>query len=350
MTLRDPEEQASEAFVRRRFGPWTPEDQTEWETRIETDPAYADAFRRVEQSWAAVGTHAASAELMGLREQAISRARRASARRWIASDKRSLRYWRMAAVVGAVAVALGSAYQFSPFGYKPGEYRTRIGEQRVVELEDHSRVALDAATRMRVAFSRDARTVQLLGGQAQFSVVKDPGRAFKVEAGGHTVIAVGTAFTVEYSDRQMHVAMLEGKVAVVLQNPAAAQSPAGSSSTGVEGKSLDARQGTIELIAGEELRIRENGAPIVGQADLEAATAWREGKVVFRNELLGEAVHRLNRYSRLQLEIDDPALASMRISGVFEAGDTQAFAYAVQSYLPLTADYSDARIVRLKVK
>jgi ferric-dicitrate binding protein FerR (iron transport regulator) len=31
----------------------------------------------------------------------------------------------------------------------------------------------------------------------------------------------------------------------------------------------------------------------------------------------------MNRYSRLQIRIDDAALAAKQISGVFEAGDTQ---------------------------
>jgi transmembrane sensor len=82
----------------------------------------------------------------------------------------------------------------------------------------------------------------------------------------------------------------------------------------------------------------------------EAATAWREGKVIFRSEPLGEAVRRLNRYSRTKLEVDGGDLSNMSVSGVFDASDSRAFADVVQSYLPVTADYSKADVIRLRLK
>src|SRR5262249_12631965 len=152
--------------------------------------------RRVEQSWGAVGKQATSAELMAMREHALSRARRATARRWRSSGRKPSR-WRLVAGLAAAGFVLAPAYEPAPFGWRLGEYRTSIGEQRVVELGDHSRIALDAATRLRVRFAKDARIVQLISGQAQFSVAKDAARPFKVGAGNHVVVAVGTVFTVE---------------------------------------------------------------------------------------------------------------------------------------------------------
>lgn len=353
----DYEDQAADAIARRRLGNWTADDQIAFEARAATDPAYADAVRRVQESWQAVGKHAASPELMAFREQAIARARRANARQWLLPGAER-RTWRMASVVVGVGVALGIAAQLSPYGYHPGLYMTGIGEQRVVELEDHSRIALDARTRLRVKLSGDARIVQLIDGQAQFSVARDSSRPFKVKAGDHTIIAVGTMFTVEYVDRQMHVAMLEGRVAVIPQTSlqqmerlkADERNPARPAHE-IVAQGSDRGNGTIELVAGEEMRVRRDGhASVNPKADLEAATAWRQGKAIFRSEPLGEAVRRVNRYSRLQLEIDDPTLAQLKVSGVFEAGDAQAFAEAVESYLPVVADYSDSGAIRLRMK
>jgi len=364
----DNEELAAQAYARRRLGQsanqWTEADESELNTRLTQDPAYADAFRRVEQSWAAMGQLATSAELMGLREQALARARRAKGRRWLASGMKRRPLLRLVAVVASIGIALMTAFQLAPFGLKPGEYGTRIGEQRVVELEDHSRIALDAATRLRVRFSNDARIVQLIQGQAQFSVAKDPARPFKVEAGTHTIVAVGTVFTVDYMDREMRVAMLEGKVAVLpqlsmgtlpVEDNLAQQQPLSTQATlPARAKATAAGQsdaGHIELTAGEELRVRGDGrATVTPKADLEAATAWRNGKVIFHAEPLSEAVRRLNRYLRLQMEIADPTLASLQISGVFEEGDAQAFVEALQSYLRVTADESDSGVIRLRMR
>ncbi len=118
-------------------------------------------------------------------------------------------------MAASLLAALGMTYLWAPFGFRPGEYRTQVAEQRVIELEDYSRIALDADTRLKVRFSRDARTVRLLEGQAEFSVARDAGRPFKVQVGERTIVALGTKFTVEYIDREFNVAMSEGRVAVI---------------------------------------------------------------------------------------------------------------------------------------
>jgi transmembrane sensor len=352
----DREEVAARAFVRRHFGPWTESDEQELESKLEADAAYAQAFARVQRSWQGVADQATSAELMALRERALSRARRSNSRRWGLAVRP---WWRRsdvkaAAVAASLLLLFAVAYQWAPFGLKPGEYRTRVAEQRVIELEDHSRIALDAATRVKVQFSADARTVQLIEGQAQFSVAHDAARPFKVHVGGRTIVALGTKFTVEYIDSEFNLAMLEGRVAVISDaSPAGVvgQAPDLSSAPASQVAGSAVRQpGTIELSAGEGLQIPRDGQPKLVKADLKVVTAWREGKVIFNSEPLQEAVRRLNRYSSLRIEITDPALASMRVSGVFDAGDTHAFVEAVQSSLPAVADYSQPSTIRLQQK
>ena len=94
----------------------------------------------------------------------------------------------------------------------------------------------------------------------------------------------------------------------------------------------------------------DGGATVLPKADIEAATAWRQGKVIFRDQTLAEAVHRLNRYSRQQVVVDDAALAQMKVSGVFDSGDAQAFAEAMQAYLPVAADFSQGSAIHLRMK
>ncbi len=347
------EEEAAETFVQRQHGAWTAQDQMALEARLNSDPAYADAYRRVEQSHVALGTHAETARLITYREQALACVRRERGRQWLKGSFQTRTRGRLVAswVIGTIAVA--AAWQFSPYGFRPGEYRTDIGEQRIVDLGDHSRIVLDAATRLKVRYSKDARLVELREGQAQFTVAKDLNRPFKVIAGQRTIVALGTVFTVEYVGRQVHVAMMEGKVAVlpppVVESRAhISQSVATRPVRPSRGNRNDAADG-IELSTGQEIRIGPDGQISVNpKADLQAATAWREGKVIFRTESLGEAVQRLNRYSRLQIEIEDESLAARRIIGVFDAGDTQGFVTAVQRYYPVAADYTDSDRVRLR--
>jgi transmembrane sensor len=321
----DPAEQAASEFLRRVSR--APDESGESShTEALCDPRAAAAFEKVADIWEGVGRSANRPEFLALREQAIARARRASQLRW-SQPWGVLQRWR-ALVAGIAAIALtgGAVWQVSPYGFRPGVSKTGIGEQRTLELSDHTRVALDSSTRIRTTMTADARTVEITQGQAQFFVAHEVARPFKVIAGGHTIVALGTVFTVEYDAHFVRVDMMEGRVAVVAPD-------------------------AIELTAGEEARFSPDGrATVTPKADIEAATAWRGGKVIFRAERLGEAIQRLNRYSRVQLQIDDAELADLRVSGVFEAGDNRGFADAMMAYLPVLADYSQGDVIKLRPK
>jgi transmembrane sensor len=339
----DLNDEAADVFLRRRDDSWNEADQAALDSRLASDPAFGDAYRRVQESWKSVGQHATSPELMALREQAIGRARQASMRRWSLPGAHS-RYFGKWVAAATLLVVCPVLWQLSPYGYEPDLYKTDFGEQKVVELSDHSHIALDARTRLRVRFSADARIVQLLEGQAQFSVAKDPARPFEVEAGSKTIVAVGTVFDVEYVDRQVQVAMVEGRVTVLTNDQSGSAATPGANST-------SSASSPVELSAGDALQVRADGAStILPKTDIEAATAWRQGKVIFRDQTLAEAVHRLNRYSRRQVIIDDSALAQMKVSGVFDSDDAQAFADAMQAYLPVAADFSLPSAIHLRVK
>ncbi|WP_157995471.1 FecR family protein [Peristeroidobacter soli] len=321
----DADERAAQEFLRSRAGSVEPE--------ATDDPVVRAARDRVDRAWRAVGEHASSPELMSLREQAMARARRARARRWFVPSAFS-RSTSIAASVAAALVVAGGVWSFSDSGPFYGGYRTGIGEQKVIELDDHSKVTLDAKTRLRVKFSRDARVIELAEGQAQFSVAKDAARPFKVIAGDHAVVALGTVFTVEYLDNQFSVAMLEGRVAIT--------------GIGPDTISMSAPK-ALEIGAGEALQVSGAGAvTVIPKADLAAATAWRQGKVIFHDEPLSSAIRRINRYSKVQLVIEDAQLEQVSVSGVFEIGDTRAFAQAMQAYWAVTADYSDPNVIQLR--
>ena len=350
----DLEAQAAEQFLNRRAGNWTAADERDHVERL-AHRDFADASARVERVWDGVAQQPNRPEFLSLREQALARARRANKRRWSLPWTTAQRSWTAAATLFAVAVAVATLWQISPFGYRPGVYETGIGEQRNIELSDHSHIALDSSTRIRATLTADARTIEISQGQAQFNVAHDATRPFKVIAGGHTIVAVGTVFTVEYADQTVRVAMMEGKVAVLSQEAGTSDDAQGSANSGLPSGRMAVRSGaapnTIELVAGEELRFARDGHPTVKpKADIEAATAWREGKVIFRSEPLGEAVRRLNRYSHTKLQLDGAELSNLSVSGVFDAGDSRAFADVVQSYLPVTADYSQADIIRLRMR
>lgn len=320
-----PKDDASKAFFDKHHGEWSVRREAELETRLAAEPDFAAIYRDIEQSWDALGGHAQAPEILALREAALADMRRTGAQRW---KKTPASRWRLAASVIGGAVMLAAIGQFLPYGLRPGHYQTSVGEIRMVELEDRSRMAIDSATRLEVDYTSDVRAIQLIQGQAQFSVAHDPTRPFKVQVGDRTIVALGTAFNVEYLGREIHVSMLEGRVAVL------------------------PRQGKgIELTAGEALTVRRNGdTTLIPKADIEVATAWRVGKVILRTERLQDAVEKMNRYSRVKLTVPDESLAQERISGVFEAGNNQGFIDDLQRLLSVNVRYVDPNTIELSRK
>ncbi len=72
-----------------------------------------------------------------------------------------------------------------------------------------------------------------------------------------------------------------------------------------------------------------NRAPALDHAVLQQVLAWQSGEVVFDDTPLPEAVQEVNRYSERQILLEGPAMDSLRIGGLFQAGDSEAFARAI---------------------
>jgi transmembrane sensor len=60
--------------------------------------------------------------------------------------------------------------------------------------------------------------------------------------------------------------------------------------------------------------------------------AWTERRLVFRDQTLDVVVHEFNRYRTHPLILDDPALAALRISGVFDLNDTESLVAYLGTY------------------
>jgi transmembrane sensor len=197
-------------------------------------------------------------------------------------------------------------------------YRTEVGEQSTIELADGSQIVLNTASAVRVAYSGSARRVTLDHGQAFFTVAKEAGRPFTVEADGRVVTAFGTAFDVRIQKETVQIALLEGKVSV---SPRA-----------------NAQQGTVMLKPNDMLIADKNALEVVKLANPASFTAWREGLLIFQNDELQSAVEEMNRYSATRIVLNDEAVAHHRISGTFRIGQTTAFLEALRGMFPIHAE------------
>ena len=279
----------------------TIEDFFEWRSR----PGNADAYRRVEQVWTQSRGLASDPAVAAALDAARQRDRRQGR-----PIRRSVIYGGLATAT-AVAVVVGGAFWWNGRGV----YATGVGEQRVIQLADGSSVNLDTGSRIRVRFDGGERRIELDEGQVLFRVAHEAGRPFVVHADGAEVVAVGTVFEVRRSGPRVDVTLVEGAVDVVAPEVA---------------------QGARRMAAGQKTQISARGVT-TRAVDAAAETSWTQGRLVFSDVALAEAVHEVNRYLTDRVELADPALGRVAVNGVFRTGARAAFVAAASDSLGLEA-------------
>jgi len=293
---------------------WSPADEQALDAWLAADPLHEDAFARTGEVFSYFDEHAAAPEMMRARRDAIDRAQRQAGGRWAGPRGWFVRMPAPARIAAGVAAAVALGAGVYPLIDGKAVYATGFGERRVVTLSDGTKLALDGQTKIVVRYTRGAREVKLVAGQARFDVASDPLRPFKVAARNETVAANGGAFNIDASAPILCVTLISGQATVL--GPEA----------------LHARP--VELRTGEQLVA--TAQPAVTKANVSSATAWQNGKLIFDDEPLADAAARVNRYTEHKITVEGAA-KSQRVSGVFDAGDADAFVEAVTYYLPVKA-------------
>ena len=278
-------EQAVEWFLRMRGETARVEDLPELQRWIDDDPGNAEAYKKVCATWQTVGAHASAPEIVIGRRDALEDSRKAGRQRWSAKrirllDGKNGRSRRVSSWVIAASLVIALVFgAWSLIAPRSKVYATDLGERSTLTLRDGSVITLDSRSRVRVRYTEKERLVALEQGQAQFAVAKDPLRPFRVRAGEQTVVALGTQFNVDLVAGAVFVTLIEGHVAVTgVPRPP----DAGNPRSGEASSRSDHQGGTIELTAGEGLRVRQDGrAVLVPNVDLDRATAWQSGKLFF---------------------------------------------------------------------
>jgi transmembrane sensor len=286
-----------------------------------TSPAHRDAFERCTDVWQDIPRIGVATAY-----ESVASGRDASARSRGGRREALLRWITTSAVAGAVA--LGAVFVIHWRG--ENAYRTNVGEQRLVVLEDGSRMTLNTDTRLRVDFATSQRTVEVSRGEAFFEVAKDARRPFVVRIAGSEVVAVGTAFSVRYARAsttqavdELVVTLVEGQVNVRAAgrdfgHPLAPAHP-------------------VLMKAGDRLLLdeppRDAVSPVAARVDrpnVERAMAWKRSEAIFDDTGLADAVAEMNRYNRTPIVLLDGLESSgLRVSGLYRTSDSAGFAHAV---------------------
>lgn len=244
---------------------------------------------------------------------------------------RSLSWAAGLAAVLAVGISIGWIFS-TGLAPEVAVYATSAPEPRRVALADGSVVDLNGHSQVRVLFSAKERRVDLVGGEAHFSVAHDPAKPFIVSAHGVALRAVGTAFNVRLDGEAVELVVTEGTVEVV------------------KAPGSDAAVAPPRLIAGERAEILGNDAarPSIEKLDAEVMhelLAWQDRMTNFVDVPLRELVARINRCNSVKVVLADEVLADRKVGGVIFLNRVDRFIQLLEREGGVTAERRGSEII-----
>lgn len=227
---------------------------------------------------------------------------------------------------GLLTVALACGIWTTDPAWHTEEVIVAIGQRQHLQLRDGSQVELDSGTHLRIERRLRSRQLELVKGEALFTVVHGDS-PFIVRSQGVRIRDIGTVFDVRSDQRGVDVAVLEGMVEVV-----------------------NAQSRVIRLQADQQLRASADQMGSVQPFDKARGTAWLHGKLRFDGTPLREVVADLGRYRQAPVRVADARAGDLRLSGEFDSTSVEALINLLPSILPVNLQRSPDGTVILSRK
>lgn len=215
------------------------------------------------------------------------------------------RNWRQRAI--AVVAGIAAALFFVLAGPSllirlQADHITATGQNARVALEDGTVIELGGNSAIKTEMTASGRHITLLSGEAFFDVAHNPARPFTVEAGGVTVLVVGTAFDVRLGGDETTVELERGVVQVTVD--AAKETP------------------DFRLLPGEMAVVNtRDGAVTRNTIQPNQVAAWRSGRIFVKDASIGTVAVQLQRYHPAWIAVPDRKLAGLKVTGLYDLTD-----------------------------
>jgi len=291
-------QQAIDWLVRKQSGAFAVAERQRFEQWLAADPQHRRIYEQVERAWG--GLPCPQAELSVARKKT--------------SRLRLLYRPLMLASAASLLFAVGLGIKEGWPLVDDSVFQTAKGELRQITLSDGSLIELNSDTELSIHYGWLGRSLELVRGEALFSVAPGKLRPFEVSAGGGKLRDIGTRFDVAIGPSANRISVLEG--AIDLSLPA----------TG-EQRQTEAGQ-----------MMTYNAATVLSEpaaADVKTFAVWRNRKLIFRNTQLSEVARELERYHPVHVRLVDPSLNGLTLGGVFDNNDLERFLATLEAVLPV---------------
>lgn len=176
------------------------------------------------------------------------------------------------------------------------------GKRSFINLPDGSKVWLNSGSRLVYPDSFEGKKNRELAlqGEAFFEVHANKQQPFIVHTDALDVVATGTRFNVKAyeNESEIETVLAEGKVDVLTT---------GFNLFGANKESLNPNQKLVFTRGSSEMKL--------AVANVEHATSWIDGFLVFEREPLESVLQRVARYYNVHFHLDDEKVSTYTISG-----------------------------------
>lgn len=274
-----------------------------WQRWRGADPEHERAWQHID---------AVSRRFNGLHRGAAAQALAGTEQQALNGKRRQLLAWLGVAAGGGLLAAQTGAWD----GVRAlrADYRTATGERREVVLDDGSVLSLNTRSAVNVRFDDKRRLIELLAGEILVSSGHGAGSAapLVVATREGLVRALGTRFVVRQQDGVSTVEVFESAVEI---------------------RPRDSAGAPLLLAAGRGVAFSRH-APDAPHTIDAYADAWSRGQLIVDDVSLGDFLADLARYRPGVIDCA-PAVAQLRLSGVFPLADTQRILNMLPNSLPV---------------
>lgn len=283
----------------------TPRDHLDWQAWLDASATHRQAWERLQTVRCAFGRVPGNVAAAVLSQPT----RRQAQRRSLLS-------------LAGMGLLAGSVYG-TVRDRDPDAWHTATGQQRKLQLDDGSQLYLNTATRVTLDFNDARRRVVLRAGEILVQAHPDDAaratrRPFIVSTPHGDILPQEACFTVRLHDRSTRVEVLQQTATI---RPGRAAAPPA------------AYPPAVLLQASQAVSFDGSGAGPIGVAVADAA-AWLHGQLAVVDRPLAEVIAELARYRPGILRCD-PAVADLKVSGVFSLRDTDEALAAISDSFPV---------------
>lgn len=306
-----------ELIVRYLAGEAGPEEAMALEDAL-ADPAVKEKFAALESAWYAARPDSTPRQVSSQNAWTTFEERLVeNVSKTIALDRRKFLY-RIAASIALVVASGAALFLLLTKNADPANIMaaTEANTKRV-QLSDRSQITLYHETTLSYPekFDDKLREVELLEGEAYFSISPNKEKPFIVHTSLGDIRVVGTAFNVTIKDGQMEVGVNEGTVMVMTAN---------------DSRTIDAGFSAVVTPSGGQMQVNDG-------ADANA-WAYATGRFSFEDAEMDDVLSNIEKTFAVSIRLRNEEIRNCRVTASFNKVSVEKMLNLIAETLSLTVD------------